>query len=87
MCEAAGLNRVRIHDLRHTFASLVASSGQSLLVIGELLGHSSPQTTKRYANLYEDSLRTAAEGVSIGLMLPKDGQAMPNKDKAITLRT
>jgi site-specific recombinase XerD len=59
------------HDLRHTFASLVASSGQSLLVVGELLGHSSPQTTKRYANLYDDSLRSAAEGIvgAIGVTL------------------
>lgn len=63
-CESAGLRRVRIHDLRHTFASLLASSGQSLLVVGELLGHSTPQTTKRYANLYDDSLRLAAEGIS-----------------------
>jgi len=63
-CTVAGLNRVRIHDLRHTFASLLASSGQSLLVVGELLGHSTPQTTKRYANLYDDSLRAAAESVS-----------------------
>lgn len=67
VCAEAGLRSVRIHDLRHTFASLVASSGQSLLVIGELLGHSTPQTTKRYANLYDDSLRAAAEGVSLSL--------------------
>lgn len=56
VCAMAELDGVRIHDLRHTFASLLASSGQSLLVVGELLGHSSPQTTKRYANLYDDSL-------------------------------
>jgi integrase len=67
VCRMAGLSKARIHDLRHTFASLVASSGQSLLVVGELLGHSSPQTTKRYASLYDDSLRAAAEGVSLRL--------------------
>ena len=67
VCQQAGLQKVRIHDLRHTFASLVASSGHSLLVVGELLGHSTAQTTKRYANLYDDSLRAAAEGVSISL--------------------
>jgi integrase len=66
-CMAAGIEGVRIHDLRHTFASLVASSGQSLLVVGELLGHSSPQTTKRYASLYDDVLRSAAEAVSVRL--------------------
>jgi integrase len=67
VCQVAGLRKVRMHDLRHTFASLVASSGQSLLVVGELLGHSSPQTTKRYASLYDESLRAAAEGVSLSL--------------------
>lgn len=66
-CEAAGLQSVRIHDLRHTFASLAASSGQSLLIVGELLGHSTPQTTQRYAGLYDDTLRLAAEAVSIAL--------------------
>ncbi|CCA91120.1 site-specific integrase [Novosphingobium sp. PP1Y] len=72
-CTVAGLDQVRIHDLRHTFASLLASSGQSLLVVGELLGHSSPQTTKRYANLYDDSLRLAAESVplSVGIGLER----------------
>lgn len=68
-CQTAGLRSVRIHDLRHTFASLVASSGQSLLVVGELLGHSSPQTTKRYASLYDEALRAAAEGVALCLGL------------------
>lgn len=66
-CKASGLQNVRLHDLRHTFASLAASSGQSLMVVGELLGHSTPQTTKRYASLYDDTLRSAAEGVSVSL--------------------
>jgi integrase len=66
-CETASVSQVRIHDLRHTFASLVASSGQSLLVVGELLGHSTAQTTKRYAHLYDDSLRSAAELVSMAI--------------------
>jgi integrase len=67
VCDSAGISEVRIHDLRHTFASLVASAGQSLLVVGELLGHSTAQTTKRYAHLYDDSLRTAAELVSMSI--------------------
>lgn len=71
-CEVAGLDKVRIHDLRHTFASLLASSGQSLLVVGELLGHSTPQTTKRYANLYDDSLRLAAESVPLSVGLAQE---------------
>jgi site-specific recombinase XerD len=68
-CNIAGLKAVRLHDLRHTFASLLASSGESLIVVGELLGHSSTQTTKRYAALYDDTLRRAAEGVSVNLGL------------------
>ncbi|MXO57856.1 tyrosine-type recombinase/integrase [Pontixanthobacter gangjinensis] len=67
VCEVAGLDHVRIHDLRHTFASIAASSGQSLYIVGQLLGHSSPQTTKRYASLYDDTLRSAAEGVSAAI--------------------
>lgn len=63
-CKTAGLNGVRVHDLRHTFASLVASTGQSLLVVGELLGHSTPQTTKRYAALYDEILRNATEATA-----------------------
>lgn len=66
-CRTAQLENIRVHDLRHTFASLVASSGQSLLIVGELLGHSTAQTTKRYAHLYDDCLRSAAESVSVGL--------------------
>lgn len=74
VCQGTGIGHVRIHDLRHTFASLAASSGQSLLVVGELLGHSTAQTTKRYAGLYDDSLRMAAEGVanSIGFAMQSD---------------
>ena len=50
----AGLPDLRIHDLRHSFASFAASAGESLMVIGKLLGHSQPQTTARYAHLAPD---------------------------------
>lgn len=53
----AGLNSVRIHDLRHTFASYGLASGGSLPVIGRQLGHSQPQTTQRYAHLADDPVR------------------------------
>ena len=66
-CANSGIEDVRLHDLRHTFASLLASTGQSLLVVGELLGHSSAQTTKRYAHLYDDALRNATEQVAVVL--------------------
>jgi integrase len=61
--EAAGLEGVRIHDLRHSFASFLASSGLSLPVIGALLGHSEPSTTARYSHLLDDPLRAATERV------------------------
>jgi site-specific recombinase XerD len=46
-----GVDNVRIHDLRHSFASIAVASGMSLPMIGKLLGHSQPQTTARYAHL------------------------------------
>ena len=52
----AGLDDVRIHDLRHSFASVAAATGASLPMIGALLGHSQPQTTARYAHLASDPL-------------------------------
>lgn len=51
----------RIHDLRHSFASVLVSNGASLPVIGALLGHTQSQTTMRYAHLFDDPLRQAAE--------------------------
>lgn len=61
---AAGLDDVRIHDLRHAFASLGAASGDSLLVIGALLGHRSAKTTHRYAHLAEHPVKDAADRIS-----------------------
>jgi integrase len=60
----AGLKDVRIHDLRHTFASVAVASGQGLPMIGKLLGHSQVQTTARYAHLAGDPLRAAANDIS-----------------------
>lgn len=57
--EATGLEDVRLYDLRHTFASVAAGGGQSLLMIGGLLGHTSPRTTKRYAHLAARPLAVA----------------------------
>ena len=56
----AKLPDVRIHDLRHTFASLLVSGGASLEMIGKLLGHSQMQTTQRYAHLMDSRLRVDA---------------------------
>lgn len=59
----AGLDDVRLHDLRHSFASIAVASGMSLPLIGALLGHSQPQTTARYAHLSDDPLKKAAKTV------------------------
>lgn len=59
----AGLDGVRLHDLRHSYASTAAGLGASLPVIGALLGHTVPATTARYAGLADDPRRAAAEAV------------------------
>jgi integrase len=56
----ARLVGVRLHDLRHSFASVAASNGATLPVIGRLLGHTQSQTTMRYAHLSDDPLREVA---------------------------
>jgi integrase len=55
---------LRMHDLRHSYASVLASRGMSLPVIGALLGHTAPQTTARYAHLLDEALRAATETVA-----------------------
>ena len=58
------LKDVRIHDLRHTFASTAIASGQGLPMIGKLLGHTKVQTTARYAHLAADPIKNAADQVA-----------------------
>lgn len=60
----AGLDDLRIHDLRHSFASDALQLGQDLTMIGRLLGHTQVQTTARYAHLKTDPVRSAADAVS-----------------------
>lgn len=60
----AEIEDVRIHDLRHTFASLAAAQGQSLYLIGRALGHTQMRTTERYAHLSQEPLRALGEGVA-----------------------
>ncbi len=59
--KAAGLDGVRVHDLRHSFASVVLAGGAGLPMIGALLGHRDVKTTARYAHLAEDPKRAAAD--------------------------
>jgi integrase len=59
----AGVLDTRLYDLRHSFASIGAADGLSLIVIGKLLGHSRAPTTARYAHLADDPLREATERI------------------------
>lgn len=61
--KAADLQDVHIHDLRHSFASVAASEGASLHVIGKLLGHTQTATTASYAHLIETSLQVISSSV------------------------
>ena len=60
----AGLHGVRLHDLRHSFASRALALGEGLSMIGKLLGHARIETTSRYAHLARDSVRESAERVA-----------------------
>jgi len=82
----AGLKDVRLHDLRHSFASVGAAGGMSLNVIGGLLGHRQTQTTSRYAHLAADPLKTAANQIAAAIaatMNPKHvgAEVVPLKRK------
>ena len=63
LCAVADIRGVRVHDLRHSYASQLVNAGFGLPVIGAMLGHSQPATTARYAHLYTSVLEQAAERV------------------------
>jgi integrase len=65
LLKVAGISGLRIHDLRHSFASELVSAGYSLPMIGSLLGHRNPATTARYSHLYRDARREAVERVGV----------------------
>jgi integrase len=70
----AGLEGVRLHDLRHTYASFGAGSGLGLPIIGKLLGHTQASTTQRYAHLDNDPLRRASEHIGGAIAAALDGR-------------
>ena len=59
----AGLHEVRIHDLRHTYASIAMARGETVLTIGRLLGHRDPETTLKYTHLSDAMVREATDTV------------------------
>lgn len=80
----AGLEGLRIHDLRHTYASFGAAGGHGLPIIGKLLGHTQASTTQRYAHLDNDPLRRASDAIAgriaaaLGEQQPKPaGEVVP----------
>jgi integrase len=75
LCQAAELEGVRIHDLRHTAASIGVAQGLSLPIIGRLLGHSQPQTTSRYAHVDTDPALIAANTIGKAI-----GEAMAGRN-------
>ena len=77
----AGLKDVRIHDLRHSFASRALALGESLPMIGKLLGHRQVQTTARYAHLARHSVKAAARRIEDSLAADMDA---PPSDSADT---
>jgi integrase len=70
----AGLDGVRLHDLRHTYASFGAGGGLGLPIIGKLLGHTQASTTARYAHLDNDPLRRASENIGGRIAAALDGK-------------
>jgi integrase len=76
--KAAGLDGLRIHDLRHSFASVGAGASLGLPIIGKLLGHTQPSTTARYAHLDADPMRRAIETISETISTAMNRRAAPS---------
>jgi integrase len=85
ICERAGLGGVRIHDLRHTYASHLVSGGHSLPLVGRLLGHTQAATTQRYAHLADDPLRKASD--EFGKIFQKAGKRKAKRHKSKSAKT
>ena len=72
--KAAGLEGVRLHDLRHSFASIGAGASMGLPIIGKLLGHTQAATTARYAHLDADPMRRAVDTIGATITAAMDGK-------------
>lgn len=81
MREKAGLEDVRMHDLRHSFASYLVNSGRSLYEVQQILGHSDPSVTMRYAHLSSQALQGAADSAAIfigDISFAPEGRELPH---------
>ena len=81
----AGLEDVRLHDLRHSFASVAVSGGASLPIIGALLGHANSATTQRYAHLSDDPVKSASENVGAKIATALDGNQAESSDRIVEI--
>jgi integrase len=79
ICKDGKLKNLHLHDLRHTFAATLASTGFNLHIIGGLLGHTQPSTTARYAHLQDDPLRVAVERAGAILSVQPSAAILPLK--------
>jgi integrase len=93
ICRTAGITDLHLHDLRHAYATFLASAGLSLPIIGRLLGHSQAATTSRYSHLQLDPLRAATDRVGAIVSAAKTGHQgevvplPPNKGRGRPLRS
>ena len=78
----AGLAHVRIHDLRHTFASLLINAGHSLYVVQKALGHQNPNVTMRYAHLADETLKQANNAVGSLIKAGMTSVLQPNSTES-----
>jgi integrase len=77
----SGPQSVRVHDLRHTAASILVSGGASLPLIGQLLGHTQVVTTSRYAHLFDDAQRAAVERLGAAIVGGKGAEVVELKSR------
>jgi integrase len=82
VCTAAKLEGMRVHDLRHSFASTLANRGVDLYVLSKLLGHKKVSTTQRYAHLLDATLRAASEAAGRAIA----GMAKPARANVVPMR-
>lgn len=83
----AGLKEIRIHDLRHSFASYVINRGHSLYEVQKLLGHTQVKTTQRYAHLSHESLLTAADTAAASVPWDREARKINEEAKALPLKS
>jgi integrase len=83
---AAGLEDLRIHDLRHNFGGFGAGGGMGLPIIGKLLGHSQPATTARYAHFDNDPIRRATNTIGSALAAAMGDAPAADKNNVVPLK-